>query len=65
MSFDRDRPINGLPPSRPRVELATRAVLRRAIGAGAALEASRGAGTRLPRLLSGELRVKAADGEAA
>jgi len=48
MTFDRDRPFNDLPPLPPRIELETRAVLKRAIGARAALEALRGAGTRLP-----------------
>lgn len=48
MTFDRERPFNGLPKVPPATELESRAVLKKAIGARAALEALRGAGTRLP-----------------
>jgi hypothetical protein len=44
MSFDPDKPYNDLPLLPPKVELETKAVLRKAIGANKALAELKGAG---------------------
>lgn len=48
MPFDRDRPYNDLPPLPPRAELETRAVLKKAITANAALAELKGVGELIP-----------------
>jgi hypothetical protein len=48
MSFDRDKPYNDLPLLPPKVELETKAVLRKAIAANKALAELKGAGDLIP-----------------
>ena len=48
MAFQRDQPFNDLPLLPPKVELETKAVLKRAIGANRALAELRGAAKLIP-----------------
>jgi Fic family protein len=48
MSFDRDRPYNDLPPLPPKVELESRAILKKAIAANRELAQLKGAGDVIP-----------------
>lgn len=48
MSFDPDKPYNDLPLLPPKLELETKAVLRKAIGANKALAELKGAGDLIP-----------------